>query len=128
MNADTIKAASEALKPLLDKLGELGAHGWEIAVRQQYVYAISDALLLAFFVCATIALGRIFFLRSNRFDPKRQWEDAYWETAEGMIVVLSLGVVAVTAIVILCAVGGSIAGRFLNPEWYALQSLLALVK
>ncbi len=55
MNADTIKAASEALKPLLDKLA-------------QVALCIYGAMLT------------------------------------------------------------DIIGRFVNPEWYALQSLLALVK
>ena len=129
MNPDTIKAATEALKPLLDKLGELGAHGWELAVRQQYVYAITNTLLLVLAVCVCAALGSFLRKRIAAWEkPNYCIWDHYCQTGEGMLLTIAFCVLLVATVVGIFVGLGPIVGRFVNPEWYAIQSLVGLVK
>jgi uncharacterized membrane protein len=72
MDPNTIKAASDAMKPLLDKLGQLGAKGFELAIRQNYVYALQDAL----WICVSLIFMLVVWLFLRGL-IRAEKEDAY---------------------------------------------------
>ena len=40
MNEQTIEAIKSAFAPVAEKIGQGASYGWEVVLRQQYVYAI----------------------------------------------------------------------------------------
>lgn len=70
MDANTIKSAQDALAPLFAKLGQLGAKGFELAVRQNYVYAGWDliACIVILLVVITVTVFFHYLARGNKVD------------------------------------------------------------
>jgi hypothetical protein len=78
MDAATLKAAQDILTPLFTKLGELGAAGFELAIRQNYVYVAEDALVV---IIATIIF--LIILASIRKALQAEVDDVVWVSENG---------------------------------------------
>lgn len=100
------------------KLGVAANHLWPVLVRQSYADAAID-----------LVLGTTFALVAFRC---YSWLPGLWKKSDGddvyfMGVCLStLGLVAATVAVVVCL--SQAAGRFINPEYYALQSVLDVLR
>jgi amino acid transporter len=128
VNAETIKAASDAVKPLLEKLGNLGLQGFELAVRQQYVYAISYTLVVVFFVTMFVAALRYHngaWAHYKEGEPKANWFD--WADFDGFLPVVVLSVATLALVICLAVVAEPTIGRIVNPRWYALKDIISLI-
>jgi hypothetical protein len=128
VNAETIKAASDAVKPLLDKLGNLGLQGFELAVRQQYVHAASTAVVLVALFAALLVSLRLHngaWARKKADRPDADW--FYWADVEGGGWVLAVSVSAAALLLGLIFCLEPTIGRVINPHWYALKEIIDLL-
>ena len=97
---------------------------WEIAYKQVYVNIMYDFLWF-------IAFAVLTFISYKTF--KRYWKDAHekedrWDDKTGSeIVYVFSGISAVICFLVTFASVGTIIGKFLNPEYYAIKVLLDLV-
>ena len=121
----TIDYALDRLAPVFDKLAEMGAAGWEIAVRQQV------AIGVGYFVGAAAAalvlyVGYRLIHRSTTIENVSRFGHVEWSSERcvwfwlGMLSVLG-GAPTMVGLVI----SGIL--HLLNPEWYAIQALMNLV-
>jgi hypothetical protein len=78
MDAATLKAAQDILTPLFTKLGELGAVGFELAIRQNYVYVAEDTLVV---IVATIIF--LIILASIRKAVQAEEDTVVWVSEDG---------------------------------------------
>jgi len=108
------------LGPIVDKvggvLGPTAQHVWAILVRQQIVEAFT-LLASTLLLIAVWSVGLRFGLRYLRRTD--------WSEDEGVIpvtVFLAGGAVLIVGLLVSCVTTG--AGHFINPEYYALQTIL----
>lgn len=118
MNADTVKAIGDALKPLADKIGQGGAHVYEVFTRQQYVVGVGHVIIgLVLLLLAVIGAVNL-----RKFIK--------WDMDDGSDGVLSfflcLALLAFFFIGLAVAVDGVM--HILSPEYYAIQDIMCQVK
>jgi hypothetical protein len=128
MDPTTVESLKEALTPLMEKLGQGGEAAWEIAVRQQQVEAIRGLVWPIPLAVALFASWR-FYRWAKDWNGAGEYD---YNKQEGHSIVLVIGTVTLGCAVVALATGtateGTAAiGRLINPEWYALRSLLDLV-
>jgi len=115
MNKEAIQELGKMLKPLTEKLGVAAEQVFEWAIRQNYVYVISDLIVL---VIAIIS-GAIFF---------KTYKDIKVEPDMLGVVSVISGMIFAVAI-FACFVGFStFIARLVNPEWMALQDIISALK
>jgi len=119
MNQDIINQIKELLTPVASKMGESAEFGWEVVVRQQYVGAI--------IVFSTILLSVITGIIALVLSKKVKDWDTDMPTVR-QILVLLIGFVSVVGIIYGFAFCGEAIGKLINPEYYALEFFINLVK
>ena len=125
MSPETVESIKEALTPLMEKLGQGGDAAWAMAVRQQYVVA-GQAVVLWILL---LAMGGVWWRRIE--PPMQKWVDAgsSYSDRDMARTVARIVFAAVFFFLGVASVVSTVQGvsRLINPEWYALQSLLNLV-
>lgn len=114
MNADNINSVLDALAA---RFGATGAHLWAAIVRQVYVHAVMNMLVAL--ICGAVVL---YFLRKRA--ALHEWYDKSIDAEMG--VGAAYIVAFVSAIVGLFNLFG--IARIFNPEFYALQYVLEVLK
>lgn len=116
----------EQLKPLFvdiaDKIGQGAEFGWEVVIKQQYVEAITTLIFLG--------LGLVFILISWYFLVKTDWDGYENNQAKTGVPCLIFGIVGgfMTLFSFLYLLSEGTIGKLLNPEYYALEFFINLVK
>lgn len=120
---ETIEAIKEALAPLAKAIGESAEYVFALAIRQNSVYALREALIIVVILVAFVLSTRIMRKAQARYFakcPKNDWPD--WLDDQGYLAVLP-AVTGITLSVFLATT--DLWGRLLNPEWYAITDLIS---
>ena len=108
----------EQIQELLDRLFEIGgaiaSNGWELAIQQVYVQTVGYAIVAAFL--SLVLVGSIWIVVSSIKDSS---DDELGGSAF---------IAALFSVVGLVVVLYGLAGRLINPRWYAVNLLIDLVK
>lgn len=114
MNPETIKAISDALAPIAEKIGQGAQFGWEVVVRQQLIEGIQS--LAELLVAVPLLIAFVILLRKYlkmKYESGKCW-------IFGMLSILCL-------LWVLFDLESGI-GHLLNPNYYALQFFIDLAK
>lgn len=115
MNPETIDKIKEVLAPVAQKIGQGAEYGWAAVIKQQYLTA---SLGLFWLIIGLISLGLL--LKLKVYEKCGYGDDPAWVL---LAIFGTLG--SLSAIV----AGGIFAlTHFLNPDYYALQFFINLVK
>ena len=111
-------AISQSVGKVLDVLGEkfgaTGAHLWHVLVRQQVVTAVLTEIVGVFLVATAVSL----LIAARRLKKS----DVY---GEEWIFCMAAGIVVAIASVLVIVLN---AGGLVNPEFYALRDVTAILR
>ena len=99
------------------KLGVAANHLWPVLVRQSYAYAWMDVVGA---LVAAVIVARLY-----------SWIPTVWKKADNddgyffASVFVIAGTIGGSAITVICLLGA--VGRFVNPEFYALRSVVEML-
>lgn len=117
----------EELKPVFaqvaEKIGQGAEFGWGVVLKQQYVYAISN-LIGSVLALISLIVGIILV----RYGLKLQSQKVDWYKTDGDDFIFSGGglIIGGLSAFILTLMHG--IAYLINPEYYALQFFISLVK
>jgi hypothetical protein len=117
-----IDKISPAISSLSDKLGTTAEHLWTILVRQTYNDAISNMIHIIF-TCITLYMT---FYATNIWYKKIK-NDGWSSEGIGVIIGFRIFVSLVSLMIITENIIG-FTQRLVNPEFYALQTVLNYIK
>lgn len=114
---------SGAASKISDMLQKTAPEVWRIMIRQQYTEAIMNMSLAGLFLF--VAVG-IFYTTRNylKIIPSDYRNDQEWKHVCKWFIFA--GILA-TSIIFVCNIAFGI-GRFINPEYYAIQNMFELAK
>ena len=114
MNQNIIEQLKEVFTPIALKIGEGAEFGWEVALRQQYIQAI---VMTVWSIGALIAL--IFAWKWGKKILDDHWDEVAWFPLSLWVIVwiFVFGIGIETTIT-----------HLLNPEFYAIEFFISLVK
>ena len=113
---EVIEVVTTALQPLAEKLGTTAQYVWTLQVRQSYVDG-SIALVGLLFGMAIV--GLTIFLNWKHKDDE-DYDFDLWGVVSIIIMLFGLGFILINI--------NTVFNAFINPEYYALQQLINLVK
>lgn len=120
MNTETINQIKDALAPIAEKIGQGAGYAWEIVVRQQVAEGIG-ALIVSFF---GLILGiSVFCFVKYTIKKHESWRDD-WDVVGGMVGTIG-GIISL--LMLITGLYGGVM-RLLNPEFYAIEFFINLVK
>ena len=115
------EAVQTILQPLADKLGTTAQHVWELQVKQAYVdgYISTFWFLVGLFVIirSYIVVKKI---TKGKVEIKKEDEDYHK--------IVTYAIFIIIGIVVVLSNFSTILNCLINPEYYALQHLIQLVK
>jgi len=123
------KTMADVLDKSIDKLSggaaeiakaakQVAPHAWEVAVRQQAVEGVADALTGAVCLVAIVVLARLAMKHRRRLDDAGALEVAMLLGAFATVVLFGVGV---------CELRDGLL-QVANPEYYAAKAILEAVK
>jgi hypothetical protein len=112
---------SPAIATLSDKLGTTAEHLWVILVKQSYNHAIGNAIIVMF---AIVGLKAAFY-GANIWKKKIEDDEWHSDSWPGVVVIKIAGSVIGTLVIGTNIV--SLAQKLINPEFYALQTILKYI-
>jgi hypothetical protein len=124
MTPETIKQIQEALTPLAQKLGQGAEKVFELAIKQNYVYAAQGAVFIVFTAVSSLVYYK--FCKWGR-KKKGSYTNFYHHDWAPIIGWLGAVILAFCVVISIATIGG-IIGRLINPEWYAIRDLINTVK
>lgn len=113
---------SDVLRKLLQMVQEMSPFVWQTLLRQVHIHAIQNIIWAVFFsisVFVFLRLAKHSWLQSNE-DPFNGGE---WKALCMVSIIL-----AIACLVASLESTTSAIGRFLNPDFYALQYILSQLK
>jgi len=129
-NAEVAQAILQAADGVGNKITELfGAlsnqigvgveYFWPVFVKQYYIEAISD---IAIWIVLAI-FGSILIRRGIVGGDKKDWKDGSY-----IVLLIAGGIMAIFCASTFAITGGDVAGKILNPEYYAIQDIIRKVR
>ncbi len=118
MSPETLRAIQTALAPIAAKIGEGASYGWGVVLRQQMVVAVGDFIIVGIsliVIIAAVVAGIIAY-------KTKPYEDA--RTVLSMF--SFFGIVA--GLMVLGFAGYDGIAHLVNPDYYALQFFIDLVR
>jgi len=120
----------EELTPMLEKLAEkLGTtteYLWGVLLKQAPITAVTELVYLILVVLCGITLYKIHKRLSKKVDGNNS---IYYESEELVIVPMVIATIIWAILFIICFLSiGSIVTGFLNPEYWALDEIMSLIK
>lgn len=112
---------TELITKLISLIEQTGTELWRIALQQVLVEAIQGILGLVV-LCAVFIAGAVAIHYCYR-KAKENDKGGDWPTGAGILSLLMIIPFGVTIMVLLETVG-----KLLNPEYYAIQSLIKLIE
>ena len=123
---EVIKELSPIITKIANQLGVASEHIWGVLVRQAYVEGITDLMLCLVIIVLTVCYWK--FIRYAHKKICYQSEKDSWDS-DILAPIYVTGAILGFIGAILFVIGMSSAvGKFLNPEYYALQILTNLIK
>lgn len=118
MNEQTINQIKELLAPIGEKIGQGAEFGWEVVMKQQTIIAVSGILWVLFGI---IILFTIYKVVSNGLKKDEYFFEEVWP----VLLIFFGGIAGIVMIV-----GGTsdAVTHFINPEYYAIEFFIGLVK
>lgn len=118
MNTETINQIKELLAPIGEKIGQGAEFGWEVVMKQQMIVAVSGILWV---ILGLITAFSIYKIIKNGLKKDEYFWDEFWP-----ILLVAFGG---TASIVMIIEGASNAiTHFINPEYYAIEFFINLVK
>ena len=113
---EVIEVIATALQPLAEKLGTTAQYVWGLQVRQAYVegFIALGGLMFGIFLCG-LSVWLVKHLTNERG----------YDILDVFIFIFLFFIIGLTFIFINFS---TVLGCFINPEYYALQQLIKLVK
>ena len=113
---EVIEVVTTSLQPLADKIGTTAQYVWGLQVKQAYVdgFIALGGLMFGVFLCVLSLLL-----------VKHLSKEKYMETDDIVIVLSPFFVIGLGFIIMTFS---TILNCFINPEYYALQQIIKLVK
>jgi hypothetical protein len=115
---------SAGVSKISDLVQKTAPEVWRIMIRQQYAEVAVDVGLSALFLSVAIGV----FYATKRYlkieEPKQYGDDNDWKHVCKWWVFAGI---LVTSIIFVCNVGFGI-GKLINPEYYAIKSMLELAQ
>lgn len=123
MQTDIQKEVLTRLDALAAKLGVVTSHLWAVLVRQQQVQFLVDLLYTVVTVAGVVVAAVLLrnFLRKFKATNDEMWAGGAF--AAGVVLLI----VGICACVNIASLMDSV-GRLMNPEYYALRSLMRLMQ
>lgn len=113
---EVIEVVTTALQPLAEKLGTTAQYVWELQVRQSYV---DGSIALVGLLFGLVVVGLTIFLNWKHKDDE-DYDFAFWSVIS--IIPMSVGLVFILSNI------NTVFTAFINPEYYAIQQMINLVK
>lgn len=116
INPETINQIKELILPIAEKIGQGGEFGWEVVVKQQIIYGSIFVFigLIGIIGLSIILKNRKWFLEYSKSPFE---SDRPFYLVALLVLVLAMLIIGIEGIARLC-----------NPEFYAIQFFLDLVK
>ena len=114
---EVIEVVTTSLQPLADKLGTNGQYIWGLQVKQAYVDG-SIALVGLLFGLAIVVLT--VFLNLKYYNDDEYYDFNFWVIVSIIPIIIGVSFIYSTIVTVFTS--------FINPEYYALQQLIKLVK
>lgn len=124
MNEQNVKQIIDMVQKGIDtaskNLGVAVPHLWEVLIRQQYIKGIQGIVTFIVSLVCIYPLWRLtrYFRNLEEEDPYSAWDFATFFTFIGMVVLITIGFFSFYDSI----------GQLLNPEYYAIQDIIKLVK
>lgn len=115
---------------LAEKLGTTSEYLWGILVKQAYITAITNTIIIIGLIIFGIILCKVHIYLSSPVDPKDKYNtDNLYDKNIGAIIIMLVFTTIwfIAAIVQLFCIGDTING-FINPEYCALKEILSICK
>jgi hypothetical protein len=116
---EVIEVVTTALQPLAEKLGTTAQYVWGLQVKQAYVDGF--VALASFMFGVMMIIGSIGILFKIFNNGEKASEAEAWLTGGSLISII-------VGFTICASWFSTILNCFINPEYYALQQLIKLVK
>ena len=113
---EVIEVVTTSLQPLADKLGTNGQYIWGLQVKQAYVDG-SIALVGLLFGLAIVVLTVFLNLK---YSNDEYYDFNFWFVVSVIPIIIGVSFIYITIVTVFTS--------FINPEYYALQHLIHLVK
>lgn len=121
MNTETIKQISAVFQPVAEKIGQGAQYGWEVVLKQQYVYGIENLVAaISGIILAIITTNLVIkSIKKANGDPDSPWfACAVGGGLLGAIIIISMIGIGTTQAI----------GHLINPAYYALDFFIQLAK
>lgn len=136
MSPDQIKEYFTILSPFFDAMKSLGVKGFEMALRQNYIYVIQDAIVLVFTTVLFLVVLSILRKVSQTTRVYNRTDECYKGIIDiiardvddtGFPIALTLVVATVVWSAVFFGEVFPMVNRLLNPEWTTLMDVVNLV-
>lgn len=119
MNEQTINQIKELLAPIGEKIGQGAEFGWEIVVKQQTVEA--------YIGLSVLVLGIILTFLTFHLAKKSDWKGSSprWNEIASMVCGVFGFFMLIIGFIEFLSTG---IGQLINPEYYAIEFFIGLVK
>lgn len=138
MDPRDIERAKDAFEPLFNELKRIGAKGFELALKQNYVYAAWDILAIIGCFLLIVLASRFALIpwkwvkQQNKDIDKASEKKTYfdWEKkacSEDKTTVLVSWLVIIASLIAIIIVACFLSSRLINPEWATIMDIFKLV-
>jgi hypothetical protein len=117
---ETINQLKEIFYPLAEKIGEGAEFGWHVIIRQQYVKSVG--WLLASFVAYLAVITGLYICRLFK-----KWHVGIEHSDDYSLYALPILLIGIGLILGTLFLYEGVA-RLINPEYYAIEFLINLIK
>ena len=114
----------ELLEKLADKLGTTVEHSWAILVKQAFIRGIT--LLIG--TCIAVSIITVFLYNLRYFVETAIKEEKKYLVIISRVFLVVGGITFLFAVAFLMDSCSEIITNFFNPEYYALNKILSLIK
>jgi len=119
------------LGALANKAGVAADHFYPIFVRQQMIEGLTGILILAVVAVAAVFFLKVGLLGAKSADAGDKWDAGWLDTSRTIIGFVVGGACVLAVFISLVSTNSPFSnsiGKILNPEYYAVQSLVNMVK
>ena len=110
----TIDKLKEVFQPIADKIGQGAQFGWEVVLRQQYI----EAFMGLFYGLIAVGALTVSFFWARKI-MKESWDEISWiPFSIWTLAWIVLGLIGLETFI----------GHILNPQYYAIEFFIGLVK
>ena len=112
MSQETINAIKEALTPIAEKIGQGAGFSWEVVLQQQFIKGMwfGIAAVVIFLITLALAFG------------------SYVESKDDSEASAGFGLAAFATLLISMILAFHFFSRLYNPEYYAIQFFINLIR